>query len=270
MVVISKGQTVNYNDKKYKVVKITHKTEYKYLVFDNKIYKKLRNLKFKWYFNDKGVLFHPQKQNDIITEIYLHDLIYELAEIKRVNQPIIHKNRIYIDNRLCNLVYRNNNKINKNMAKKTRTIELPKKCKINKNDFPTYLWYIHSDKKHGSRFFFKLADISWKSTSSKKVSDEYKFEEAKKYMRNIFKKRPDLFSCYSMNGDYNKEGKLLLKEYLEIIGDNDITEKKIDKMFGNTTKVLLKQNTKYLSSVEKSLLKNFGKDTVPNLLNIYA
>ena len=102
------------------------------------------------------------------------------------------------------------------------------------------------------------------------MSDEYKFEEAKKYMRTIFKNRPDLFSCYSMNGDYNKEGKLLLKEYLEIIGDNYITEKKIDKMFGNTTKVLLKQNTKYLSSVEKSLLKNFGKDTVPNLLNIYV
>ena len=268
MVKIRKGKSVMYNNIQYKMVKIKHKLVNKYLLLDAEIYTKLKKLELKWYFNDKGILFHLKKDHENKSEIYLHDLIYTLSGLNPdiENKTFFHKNRIYLDNRLCNLGLRNNPKLNKNMAKKTRTVELPKTCKINKNDFPTYLWYVHPNGNHGSRFFLKMANISWKSTSSKKFSDEYKFEESKKYMRTIFKKNPEIFSVHSMNGDYNEDGKMLVKEYLEIIGDDNITEKKINKMFGNTTKVLLKENTKYLSSIEKNLLKNFGQDSVPKLL----
>ena len=92
------------------------------------------------------------------------------------------------------------------------------------------------DGEHGDRFFIEIGNVSWKTTSSRKLSTRYKLEEAKKFLRDLKQTRPELFDEYSMNGEHNKKGKELLKEYFDIVHkagynyiDRITTEKLTDK-----------------------------------------
>ena len=175
-----------------------------------------------------------------------------------LNKPILHINKIGIDNRISNLSYDTHDKhIQKNLKKKSRTISLPKKCGIIPENLPSYVWYVKEDSSHADRFMVDVGDVNWKSTGSKKVSLKYKLEETKKYMRHLKNARPDLFNEYSMNGDLNKNGVGLLDDFLNISKDagyylNDISN-------ANTEKYL-KEDTVGLSNEEINLLTSFVPD----------
>ena len=111
------------------------------------------------------------------------------------------------------------------------------------------------DISHGERFLVEVGDVSWKTTSSRNLSLKYKLEEAKKYLRNLKQKRPDLFEEYSMNGDLNKYGLEQLTSFFEISQNAGYTNLKKINLSDNTD-VYLKENTKGLSDYEIDLLHN--------------
>jgi hypothetical protein len=193
--------------------------------------------------------------------LYLHEIIMAL-KLKDQNKdpkklPIIHINRLNIDNRRENLMYDVPGKdIGKNLRKKIRLINLPKNSKIDPDDIPTYVWYMKPDSSHGERFLIEIGDVSWKTTSSVNYSLRYKLEEAKKFLRELQLIRPDLFDEYSMNGEFNYDGKKLLDSFYVIIqsGGYNLSRLKNDKL----TQKYLKEDLSDLTESEIADLKAFS------------
>ena len=236
---------LEYNGKKYTVVIITHLGNEMPILLDRPIYKIIKKLGYSWYLNDKNHVYTVKtstyrgiKRDDYI---YIHDMVMRLGRAgvsqkevpssktveylrfalspSKNEYPIIHQNRVHFDNRYSNLKYDTPNKTTyvKNTKKKKRTINL-KKHGIEVRELPTYVWYLKPDKSHGGRFCIEIpGEISWRSTSSKKLTLRYKLEETKKYLRHLRRKRADIFNYFSMNGDLNLEGKTLLNEYNKMI-----------------------------------------------------
>lgn len=237
---------LEYNGGKYTVVTISHLDNEMPILLDRPIYKIIKQLGYNWYINDKSHVYTVKTstyKGHVLDEyIYIHDLVMRLGragisqkEITSSTQileylryalspskseyPIIHLNRIHFDNRYVNLQLDIPNKTTyvKNIKKKKRTINL-KKYGISVEELPTYVWYLKPDASHGGRFCIEIpGEISWRSTSSKKLSLRYKLEETKKYLRYLNRNRPDIFNYFSMNGDLNLEGRTLLKEYNKMI-----------------------------------------------------
>jgi len=209
-----------------------------------------------WHITDKGMVVTTHKTinngNEYIREVYMHDLVLKLNKMY-TQFPTLHINRLGVDNRKTNLMEDKIDKeTTKNIKKKERIINLM--CSgIESNDLPSYVWYLKESDSHGERFMVNIGDIKWKSSSSKKLSLRYKLEETKKYLRYLKNTRPDLFTDYSMNGDLNEEGKLMLKTYIEIskmANFNNLT------MIVNKTDKYIKENHIGLSKDEILLLKS--------------
>lgn len=229
------------------------------VILDWNTYGKIKKIDKKWYINDKGMVVTNHKiyrDNEIYSgEIYLHDVVLKINE-EYNTRPILHINKIGVDNRLSNLMYDTRDKeINKNIKKKMRTLILPDEFGINVNNIPSFVWYVKSDDTHGDRFVINVGDINWKSTSSKKVSLRYKLEETKKYLRHLKNIRNDLFEEHSMNGDLNTDGQYLLNSFVEIVTEAGYNNfKKIDM---NKTDKYLTEEYAGLSDIEINLLHSF-------------
>ena len=258
---LNKYRRITHKNNNYVVCELMYGENNVPVILDSNKFEEVQNLNKNWYINDKGFVIttHKTTENDIekIKEISLHDVIMYLNG-NTLNKPILHINKIGIDNRISNLSYDTHDKhIQKNLKKKSRTISLPKKCGIIPENLPSYVWYVKEDSSHADRFMVDVGDVNWKSTGSKKVSLKYKLEETKKYMRHLKNARPDLFNEYSMNGDLNKNGVGLLDDFLNISKDagyylNDISN-------ANTEKYL-KEDTVGLSNEEINLLTSFVPD----------
>lgn len=254
---------IKYNNKYYAVVPIKYKNNKFPIVLDwNDFlrYEKINDkFNMKWKCNQYGFISSPYvHSNDNDTgEVFLHEIVMARKmmddDLKIKNKPIIHVNRIGLDNRRKNLIYDEVGKeIKKNSKKKKRTIKLPKESGIRPDEIPTYVWYMKPNGTHGERFMIHVDDVKWKTTASKKLSLRYKLEEAKKYLRELKKERPEIFDEYSMNGDYNFDGKKLLNEYYDIV--ELANYKNIQRDYPqNNTKDYLKPGK--LSRSEYSLLK---------------
>ena len=258
MTKFEKEENIEFNNKKYSIVKFKYKKKKLPIIFDYKIYKVIKKINRNWYCNDKGFIYTRDEDG---ADIFIHDVIKKieskLNNIKYVHRPILHINRITFDNRLENLQYDSTIKdYNKNMKKKKRTINLPSNSGINVKKLPTFIWYLKEDNSHGERFFISVDDIKWKTTSSNKVSLKYKLEEAKKFLRNLKNTRMDIFEKYSMNGDFNKKGNELLKDYLTI-AKNMGYKNNIIQIDYNTNKVL-KEDLSGLNSFEKQMLNQLN------------
>jgi hypothetical protein len=285
---------LEYGNGSYTVVIIKNSGKYIPILLDRPIYKIIKKLNYYWYVNDKDHIYTIKKhtyKNEIYDEyVYLHDLVMKLGKtgilqkgIKNTdelikymryalqsdktkkydkNYPITHINKINFDNRYVNLQYDSLDKdYVKNVKKKKRTIDL-KRYNIIVDDLPTYVWYLKPDKSHGGRFCIEIPDeISWRSTSSKRLSLRYKLEEVKKYLRYLKKIRPDIFDYFSMNGDLNLKGKTLLKEYNKMIGRAGYT---IPVSNINNTNLFIKKDLSDLSPEEIYVLYSFNplKETV--------
>ena len=209
---------INHNDKDYAVFNIQYKETKLPIIIDWSDFAIIKKLNKKWKCNNNGFIYCQQDKYDY----YLHELIMSLknkeAGLSNKSKAIVHINRIGLDNRRENLIYDMIDKdITKNAKKKKRTVNLPKKCGICPDTIPTYIWYMQPDSSHGERFMVNIGDVNWKTTSSNNLSLKYKLEEAKMFLRHLLRARPDLYEEYSMNGDFNKEGKELINSYYDII-----------------------------------------------------
>lgn len=253
---ITNYNKVNYHNKDYAVFEIKTKKNTP-VVVDWKYFNDIKKLNKNWKncINDFISCSHSFK--DTTREIFLHDIIKALEQNKKGNErglyPIVHINRIGLDNRIENLLYDTiDKKHNKNIKKKKRTITLPKNSGININELPTYVWYLKPNGSHGDRFSIEIGDVKWKTTSSKKVSLRYKLEEAKKYLRELKESRLDLFNNYCMNGEYTRKGKKLTHSFNEIIKKAGYTIK--NNLNNELTDIYL-QEREVKTDIEKKLLK---------------
>ena len=258
---------INYKQKDYIVFKMTFKGNNIPVILDLKDFNSIKKMNKKWRCNQNGFILCSHSHNGITKDVFLHELVMILKnkEEKKKDQTksIIHINRLGLDNRRENLIYDMLNKdINKNSKKKKRTLSLPKNSDINPKEIPTYIWYMRPDYSHGERFVVNIGDITWKTTSTRDLSLRYKLEEAKIFLKNLLRERPDLLEEYSMNGDFNKKGKTLLNSYYDIIylaGYNNIkryvpenkTLEYLQPHYSN-----LDQNEFYVLKEKKYLMKN--------------
>ena len=246
---------VDYNNTKYAVFNVTSKKKSIPVIVDKQDYAYVTKLNKKWNINDTGFIYCKHTINGNSKDIYLHEIIMALKNNTSNTKSIIHINRLGIDNRRENLIYDSTNKeTNKNIVKKQRIIKLPKSSGIKSDELPTFVWYLKPDKTHGDRFMIQVGDVSWKSTSSSEFSLRYKLEEAKKFLRDLKVKRTDLFDKYSMNGEFNKDGKQLLDSFYTILQNAGYKNvKKIDMSY---TDIYLKPNTKDLTESEVDILND--------------
>jgi hypothetical protein len=224
---------------------------------DFEIYKIIKKFDRSWHINDKGfvVTIHKSCENnqEITSEICMHEIIMKIVK-QHQDCPLLHINKLGIDNRIANLMYDTKDKsINKNIRKKKRIVDLPDDSGIDPDELPSFVWYLKENGSHGDRFVVEISDYVWKSTSSKKVSLRYKLEETKKYLRYLKQHQSSLFNEHAMNGDLNKHGNALLDSFYDIA---------FKAGFGHLTKInkecqtdsYLEQNLNDLSDVEKQLL----------------
>jgi len=213
---------VKYKNKTYIVMPIKYKDTELPIVMDLQDYNAIKGTDKSWKSNKYGFISCSHTYNNEVKEVFMHDIIMALKQkgggLKMENRPIVHINRIGLDNRRENLLYDVVNKDhNKNLKKKKRTITLPVSSGIKPEEIPTYVWYMQPNGSHGDRFMVEIGNIKWKTTSSKKFSLRYKLEEAKLFLRQLKTSTPDLFQDHSMNGDFTKEGKVLMDSYYDII-----------------------------------------------------
>lgn len=203
-----------------------------------------------WKCNALGIISHPYIYNGIDYEVKLHELIMANTQQKQ-NRPVLHIDKLGLDNRKINLMYDTQQKdITKNMKKKKRSIILPSNQNITPDEIPTYVWYVKPEGTHADRFIVKIGDILWKQTCSSKVSLRFKLEEAKAYLRKLKEEKPSIFHSFSMNGDFNKMGEKLLEQFYKIIYKAGFTHIKKLPLPNATDKYLAPHK---LSSTENDL-----------------
>jgi hypothetical protein len=221
---------------------------------------------YDFYINDTLTVYSRIKTNNGPIDVPLHEIVMKfnnkvnigINEINReIKKSIIHKNRINLDNRYENLIYDTPDKeITKNLEKKDRIINL-NGAGINASKLPSFVWYLKPDSSHGERFMVKLANINWKSPSSKDLSLRYKLETAKKFLRDNIKENPELIKKFSLNGDLNDAGLQLKKSYYDLIHQaGDGKYKKYQMKKNNSTLNILKEDLKGLTQYEKMLLSS--------------
>uniref|UniRef100_A0A6C0ACV2 Uncharacterized protein n=1 Tax=viral metagenome TaxID=1070528 RepID=A0A6C0ACV2_9ZZZZ len=213
---------VYYKGKNYAVIDLKYKNKNLPLVLDWKDFQKVKKFDKKWKCNSNKTVYCTHSTNENSRDVFIHDIVKAFdvqdggGSIK--HKPIIHLNRVNLDNRRENLYYDEKDKDeNKNLKKKKRTIKLPENSGVKPEELPTYVWYLKPNDTHGERFMVSIGDIKWKTSSSKQLSLSYKLEEAKKYLRDLKQSNPELFDEYCMNGEFTKKGKLLLNSFTEII-----------------------------------------------------
>ena len=250
---------VSYNGNEYAVCKIAYKDYTLPVTLDYNHYNTVSKLGKRWRCNPNGFVSCSHTINGVSKEVYLHELVMALHNkeegVSLKQKPILHINRVGLDNRKENLLYDMADKeVNKNSKKKKRTIELPKESGVDVDDIPTYIWYMKPDATHGERFVVNIGDVSWKTTSSNGLSLKYKLEEVKLYVRTLLRERPDLVEEYSMNGDYTVQGKKLLKTYYSIAQEAgfDNIKKYIPE---NNTMALLQPDYGKLDKLERYMIK---------------
>lgn len=256
MVKLTNAKRVNYDGHSYAVIGLSYKNTIVPIVLDLNDYTQIEQFDKSWHVTDKGMVVTTHRTikdgEEIVREVYMHDLVLKLNKLY-TSAPTLHVNRLGIDNRKSNLMADTLDKeTTKNIKKKERIINLTDSG-IQSNDIPSYVWYLKDSDSHGERFMVNVGDIKWKSSSSKKLSLRYKLEETKKYLRYLKGIRPDLFTDYSMNGDLNDEGKLMLKTFIgisKIAGFSNLS------MLSNKTDIYLKEKHNGLSKEEIGLLNS--------------
>ena len=145
---------------------------------------------------------------------YIHRIIMSCN--KGDKKHIDHINRITADNRPKNLRLATQSEQNYNKSKKPRKTNLPENCPLKIEDFPTYIHYIKMNKSGTDGISIEI----WKKYKKSYISNKFtlleKFEMAKTELSRLKIEEPHLFEgC--CNGELSEQGKILEKEYYEIM-----------------------------------------------------
>lgn len=237
------GQRVRQGGKYYAVIEKRYKDMALPILMDWDDYQAVKNIEKAWKCHRNGFISCQHQHGGSMKEVFLHELVMVLKNQtdgkEGDDKPILHLNRIGLDNRRDNLEYKSNDLSARTTKKKRRTVKLPEGCNIDPDDIPTYVWYLKPHGTHGERFGVEIGNVKWKTTASKNVSLEDKLEDAKEYLRHLKQRQPNLFAERSMNGDYTAKGKKLAESYRTIVkkaGYNNIlvnTDSKTDELLDN-------------------------------------
>jgi len=256
MVLFNDNVNITYNNKKYTIIRTHYKSKLVPILLDQDIYDKINDKARNWYITNTGNIYTIIENKNM----YLHEIVY-IMNNNKLKYPIVHINKIPLDNRIENLMEdRQNKQIKKNLNKKKRTIKLKD---IDVDKIPSFIWYMKDDGEHGERFQIQLGAINWKSTSCDKLSLKYKLEETKKYLRQFKEQNNREFLENSMNSDLNVHGIKLKHEFYDIMKKNNM-----NFIYSNqkNTDILLKEDLSGLNNVEKKLLNDFN---INNRLTTY-
>jgi hypothetical protein len=124
--------------------------------------------------------------------LYLHNFVMNKLDFpgKGPKESIDHINRNGLDNRKSNLRLVSQSIQNVNKKARGRTAELPEGI----TELPKHVWYIKPNGLHGDRFCIELKTegVTWKTTSSKKVSIHEKLQQAKDKLNELYEEYPHL------------------------------------------------------------------------------
>jgi hypothetical protein len=251
---------ITYANNDFGIMTLKYKNKPVPVIVDWKDAEYLNNINKKWHINECGSIVCQHKKDNMIYDLYLHEIIMLLKNKEegtpKLTNSILHINKVGLDNRRLNLIYDTKDKeTNKNLKKKDRIIEFTKESGVKADEMPTFVWYLNPDKTHGERFVVNIGDTNWKTSSSTKLSLRYKLEEAKKYLRELKKFKPDLFDEYSMNGELTKYGKVLLNSFYDITKKANFRNINII-VNDNLTNKYLQQKYHKLCKEEKELISS--------------
>jgi hypothetical protein len=213
---------IRCDNKDYGVINLIYKSKNMPIVVDFEDIKHIKKMDKSWKYHQNGLVSCTHTFKNKSKEIFLHNILIRLRDRSNNDtfkeNPVVHLNKIGLDNRRDNIMYDIQDKnIKKNLKKKKRTLKLPEGCGITPEELPTYVWYLKPNGSHGDRFSVEIGNKKWKTTSSKKIKLKDKLEDAKTYLRNLKKESPEIFGEFSMNGDLTKTGYKLLESYKKII-----------------------------------------------------
>jgi len=197
---------------------VDHKGEYFPVLLDKDDFYLVKSFNKIWKIGKYGTVYCEHSYNGSSKDVPIHELIMNNKYgDESLDKPIIHINRINLDNRKENLIYDTAcKKINKNLKKKKRTINISNVSDV--DSIPTYVWYMKKNGYHGDRFVVSIpgTDI-WKTTSSKNVSTSDKLNMAKEHVEFIKNAHPDIYYSCSINGELNDHGHKLLNNFYDIV-----------------------------------------------------
>lgn len=193
---------VTYLEKEYAVITITHKKNEVRFVIDNC---NLTDVLTKgWHLSSgKYIATHYTLPDGKIKEVYLHNFIKDncmhgSGDTTNTSNPsnkvVIHINNNMLDNRLENLRLVDASEYISSRNNRKRIITLPPDCGFTVDDIPKYLSFMKASGEHGHRFAIEIPQLNlyMKLSSSKKISLQEKFEEAKQKLVEIYKIYPDV------------------------------------------------------------------------------
>jgi hypothetical protein len=186
---------VLYKDKTYTVGQILNIHKEIYFVIDSEDREKVE--KYNWHLQTDKYIGSQIMVEGKRKVLYLHNLVQGRQALfpgKGAKETIDHINRNGLDNRKENLRLVSQTEQNINQTKRNRSVTLPEGCGVSPEELPRHIWYIKAHAAHGDRFGieFKTERISWKSTSSIKVSLKEKLQSAKEKLQEYYIQYPHL------------------------------------------------------------------------------
>jgi hypothetical protein len=189
---IYKYDIIEYNGKSYAIISIQHKkNDIRFLIDQCNLSTVLNR---PWHLSSgKYIATNYTLEDGTNKELYLHNFIKENC-MNEFHKSIIHINNNMLDNRCENLRLIDTNEYISQKVSRKRTLTLPPNCGFTAEDIPKYISFTKASGEHGDRFVIEIPklNISRKLSSSKKVSLEEKFQEAKKLLNEIYLSYPEI------------------------------------------------------------------------------
>jgi len=187
-------QDIQYNEKDYIVGTVCSNGEPVKFIIDKEDQGKVVGRS--WHKSAGHYISSAENVDGVRKELFLHNLIANRLDFpgKGARETVDHINRNGFDNRKENLRVLSQSEQNMNQCVRGRSITLPSDSGIDPSEIPRHIWYIKAHGAHGDRFAieFKTEGLTWKTTSSKKVSLRDKLNQAKQILEELYQQFPYL------------------------------------------------------------------------------